>query len=619
MSVQIPLDSAVLYDIEVYKNFFLVAFQFVKSGKVVKFEMYDGVELDRAGLKRIAKNNLLVGFNNLTFDNVLLWMAIHGATNEELKDAADAIINENLRSWEAEKRFNTVIGSTNQIDLIEVAPGQASLKIYNGRLHGKRMQDLPIEPSAILTRKEMEETATYCVNDLAATGLLFKSLREQLELRITMTREYGVDLRSKSDAQVAEAVIKKQLEQQTGKKPKAPEFRPGARFKYRVPDFIEFENPELKNVVRMLRRIEFKVDKGGSPIMPTELADALIAIGGSRYQMGMGGLHSTESATTHRSDKRYVLLDRDVASYYPAIILNLALYPPHLGRAFLKVYRAIVERRLEAKKSGNKVVAESLKITINGSFGKFGSKWSALYSPDLLLQVTLTGQLSLLMLIERIEARGIEVVSANTDGIVIKCPRNRESELAEIFAKWEADTNFVTEETRYASLHSRDVNSYIAIKEGGGAKTKGAFAIEGFQKNPTNIICVEAVIAFLEKGAPIADTVRGCLDITKFVTVRTVRGGAVKDGRYLGKAIRWYYATDVDGEINYKLNGNKVPRSEGAAPLMTLPDEFPDDIDYDWYIRECEEMLMDIGYHYRPRTFRKRIKAGRLPYAFFDF
>ena len=274
--------------------------------------------------------------------------------------------------------------------------------------------------------------------------------------------------------------------------------------------------------------------------------------------------------------------------------------------------------KLESELKSVQVVDSSGKIQVNGSFGKFGSKWSTLYSPDLLLQTTITGQLCLLMLIERIEAIGISVISANTDGIVIKCPRKREGELAEVFAEWEDDTGFETEETRYASLHSRDVNSYCAIKEGGGAKTKGAFAIEGFQKNPTNIICVEALIAFLEKGTPISQTVHGCRDITKFVTVRTVTGGAVKDGRYLGKAIRWYYSTEVDGEILYKKTGNKVPRSEGAAPCMTLPDEFPDDIDYDWYLRECEEMLMDIGYTYRPRTFRKRIKAGRLEYAFFD-
>lgn len=41
--------------------------------------------------------------------------------------------------------------------------------------------------------------------------------------------------------------------------------------------------------------------------------------------------------------------------------------------------------------------------------------------------------------------------------------------------------------------------------------------------------------------------------------------------------------------------GSLVSRTEGCAPLMELPDTLPDDIDYDWYIREAESLLVDIG------------------------
>ena len=78
--------------------------------------------------------------------------------------------------------------------------------------------------------------------------------------------------------------------------------------------------------------------------------------------------------------------------------------------------------------------------------------------------------------------------------------------------------------------------------------------------------------------------------------VRHATGGALKDGEYLGKTLRWYYAEGIEGELIYAKNGNKIPKSEGAKPLMTLPNEFPQDINYDWYIREAEEMLADLGY-----------------------
>jgi hypothetical protein len=83
--------------------------------------------------------------------------------------------------------------------------------------------------------------------------------------------------------------------------------------------------------------------------------------------------------------------------------------------------------------------------------------------------------------------------------------------------------------------------------------------------------------------------------VRKFISIRSVKGGAVKEGYTLGKAIRWYYATGVEGQITYKINGYAVARTEGAKPLMTLPETLPDDIDYDWYVRECESIINDIG------------------------
>lgn len=43
-------------------------------------------------------------------------------------------------------------------------------------------------------------------------------------------------------------------------------------------------------------------------------------------------------------------------------------------------------------------------------------------------------------------------------------------------------------------------------------------------------------------------------------------------------------------------SGNIVPLSYGAQPCMTLPDEFPSDVDYDWYIKKSMQILLDIGY-----------------------
>jgi hypothetical protein len=60
--------------------------------------------------------------------------------------------------------------------------------------------------------------------------------------------------------------------------------------------------------------------------------------------------------------------------------------------------------------------------------------------------------------------------------------------------------------------------------------------------------------------------------------------------------IRWFYSREAPGPIIYNSNGNTVGMSYGAKPCMVLPDEFPNDVDYDWYIRKCEQILKDVGY-----------------------
>lgn len=53
-----------------------------------------------------------------------------------------------------------------------------------------------------------------------------------------------------------------------------------------------------------------------------------------------------------------MLIDADVASQYPNIIMKLGLFPKALGKDFLTVYGEIIERRLKAKARAKVVNAE---------------------------------------------------------------------------------------------------------------------------------------------------------------------------------------------------------------------------------------------------------------------
>ena len=655
-------------DTECYVDYWLIMFM-LDDGRKAAFEKFDGQPLDTDSVMRFLENKNLehYTFNGVKYDMCMIGLALSGADNATLKRASDDLIVNNLPYWEFGRKYACVPFETNHVDLIEVAPGMASLKIYGGRLHAERMQDLPLEPDGrvcddsplevdgdVITDPVRKRAALrrYCANDLGTTRLLADGLREQVELRRAMSADLGENVLSKSDAQIAEVVLKKRVFEATGVTPRKWPIA-YSRFRYEPPSYVQFASEQLRNALQLVKDADFVVKDTGHVAMPATLDNLLITIGGTSYKMGLGGLHSQESEVSHYSDENTLLRDIDVRSYYPNMILNMGMFPDAMGPHFLRAYRDILTERLEAKDrvgelmreradlegataametraeiearifaideevSYQKVKDAVFKITLNGAFGKTSSKYSTLYNPKMMLYTTITGQLSILMLIEALDRYGIPVVSANTDGIVVKARRADEGKLRKIVKLWERITNLETEETDYTSIHSRDVNSYIAIKTDGKVKTKGFFAKAALQKNPQNEICVDAVIEHLTTGAKVEHVIWDCRDIRKFLTIRTVKGGAFKEGYTLGKAIRWYMAKGITGAITYGAGdkkGNMVPLTEGAKPLMTLPKEFPGDVDYDWYVKSANELLMDLGVTPRPPVVklpRKNSKAWK--------
>lgn len=604
----------IFFDIESYQNYFLAAFLLPSLNKIVTFEASASHSFNPARLSWLLNNYRTVGFNSLRFDLPISWLAYQCPYTDVINQGVQDLINNNFRTFELEIKYGFKNHSTRSIDLMPICPLKGSLKTYAARLHAPRLQDLPFSPDRILTQDEALAVKDYCINaDLQSTQLIYNNLREQITLREDLSREYNIDLLSKSDAQIAEAVIGTELERITGKKPKRPELKANFAHKYQTPAFIKFQTPLLKHV---LATVEGAIYSGPSDV-PESIKNLDIKIGQSRYQMGNGGLHSCEKSVAHIADETTGIFDHDAASFYPYIIINCGLYPKQMGTDFLVVYKTLVTRRLAAKKAKQNAIADALKIVINSSYGKFGSEYSILSSPETSIQVTLTGQLSLLMLIERLENVGLSVISANTDGIVIKCERVRKVEMISIIELWAKDTGFITEETEYKAMYSRDINAYISMKLDGTHKAKNSFfnpwaggdkeKIWRFTKNPQCTVCIEAAIAFITAGTDVETTIRACRDITKFVAVRKVEGGASKDGAYIGKVIRWYYARSDFGYIEYASNGNKVPDTDGAKPLMTLA--WPDDIDYDYYIARSVGILEEMSF------IQKKSKKV----SFFDF
>lgn len=595
-------------DIEIYRNYTLIKFLDFETGNFASIESYPGgPRLDVERIRRFLRTYRVITFNGINYDIPILLCALSGMECDELKEVSDRMIvgTPKLRWWKVEREYDVYKpGYLDHVDLMEVAPGDASLKLYAGRIHCQKIQDLPIDPDEDLTREQMIAISVYCGNDLLCTRDLFNTLKPQIELREKMGQSYGgLDLRSKSDAQIAEVVIIHEIEKRTRRKIYKPDNYETSFF-YKPPAFISFKTPEMQKQLDFITRTEFKVSDGKVKL-PKELEEPF-EFDGSTFQMGIGGLHSQESHVHWVTNSTHILRDADVTSYYPFLILLTKLYPKHIGEVFLTVYQLIVGQRFRAKRDMRnakseaesdaiKVVVETLKIVLNGTFGKLGDRWSKLFSPSQMIQVTITGQLAIMMLIETFTLRGIKVTSANTDGVTAYVPREKSLEYYDICFEWERKTGLMLEFANYQWQYNRDVNNYFALTDKGKVKRKGIFEKTGLKKNAANEICADAVVERIVNGTDIRKTIQNCRDIKKFLNVRQVDGGAEKDGEFIGKTVRWYYSKNAKGIFTIKGKGYKVSRTNGAMPLMVLPEKFPDDIDYDWYVREAYGLLEDCG------------------------
>lgn len=623
--------ATLIFDCEVAPNAFGLGVKRVEDGRKVWYEQSEWETFDRDLVRRALKKNLIVGFNSAAFDLPIIYMALDGASNQELMDAATKIIQERIPAWKAEETFGVHIPKLDAIDLFDTNPSvKNGLKALAGRMHMKLLQELPFKPGVMLSREEWIAGREYCLNgDLEGTHGLYNLMAEPIQLREVMRQRYDtMDLRSKSDAQVGETIIKTEVERRTKARVKKATIPEGSTFRYEAPEWMTFKTPMMQEVFETIKATDFVIGKGGKVTFPKAFDNFEIVFDGMRHALGIGGLHSTEANRAVHSDNQFVLIDGDVASQYPSIIMKLGLVPKALGKDFLTVYKSIIDARLEAKAAKDKITDKGLKIAINGSYGKLGSVYSVLFAPHLMIAVTLTGQLSLLMLIEEAHLRGIPVVSANTDGVVFRCPREKfagfvmrdgkptdrlmPSPIQDIIEWWEGVTSFKMEFAEYRSIYNQSVNTYIATKPDGSYKRKGALANHwrkdlpwggfnsdydpirsGLMKNPQMTICADAALGLILHGIPVEKTIRECQDVREFITVVNATGGATwgpgapiyklherldNAGRlvrtqaligyegeeYLGKVVRYYWSTQ--GNPIIKVNAHA---STGSRPKVS--------------------------------------------------
>ena len=634
----------VIYDIEVFPDYIMVGFWSEQTGHVIYTDApkenlpaaHPDPDLTRGYIDRMltwieeTPGAVLVGFNSSGYDNWVLNEYMYYGRKAAF-DLSVQIIETNTKPYllpgrrirPDRKAFHDCI------DLMQIVPGRIGLKKAGVCLGYPKLRELPLDFRRNPTADQYPIVWQYNVNDLDVTYELYKNQLSDIDLRVDYSNivyqelidtgfERDVkspwstsDFRSLARAPFAERMILHKIHMKTGINQYKRELNAEALAIVGSGPVIVFQpfwwnlfvNTHHTPVTEKLGYDIFRTPIGLTPIGTLDKHDIerKVFIHDRMYQMGVGGLHSIDGAGCWIPKDDEMLFDIDVASYYPNIILTNELYPRNLGRVFLEVYSDIVRDRLVAKKAGDKKTSEILKIAINGTYGKSGEPSSSLYDPQLMANVTLLGQLGLLALVERL-GNVATVCSANTDGITVLVKKHQLEEMQAIVKQWEDCTRLEMEYTEYTGLYQENVNSYLAVKTAGGFKGKKTFldAWPDLGHSPEATVCTTAIKAHLRDGTPIEETIRKDRDINHFIILKSVSTGTntLWHDEPQGRFLRFYKSNSADSAEIYSVTpaGVKkiIPLSDNAMLLHDLPEEFPEDVNYGWYIERAYKTLAVI-------------------------
>jgi len=649
-----------VYDIEIYPNAFFVTF--INPDRSIKkeFALFNNKDYKNYGsiqdLKQflLEKDLELIGYNNYSYDDIILkYIQIPFAisedgdiqynniiiTNSLLYECSYGIINGDRRNEYNRLKYTPHTWKKSYDIFNSYAQRGISLKELGIKKHYKTLQSLPYQFDTYLTEKEFDEVIKYNQHDINITLIAYNMpmVKSSFESKLTLENLFNVgsELTTIKNPKVAEEILANRYAEKTGKKiweiKKIRSEREIIQMRQVIFKDIEFKSKELQTFLNNLLEKFITIDEV-SKNLQYENVKQRIEFNGKQYDFGIGGLHSVDKQGKFYSNEEYKLIDVDVTSYYPSIMINKNIYPSNLGEEYLTTYKEIFDMRVKAKKSGDKNTSNGLKIVLNSTFGKLNDQYSFLYDPLCTLQVTINGQLYLLKLIEMFTEKGFEIISANTDGVLCKVKQTKLNEFDNIIKEWEQATGFGLEKSEYKTYVRRDVNNYLSEDFNGKLKLKGIFTINTDDyiaaKSQINIVKL-ALIDYFTKGIEPEKTIKNCKDLHEFLYYSKSSKDFIysQNDLQVDDFVRWYVAKQGTGgavikkwggkngkkEIipENKIKGKKkgyisLANSDNAIIVNNIENNsIPDNLDYNYYIEECWKLIDSVEKEEKKKSKKK--------------
>lgn len=361
--------------------------------------------------------------------------------------------------------------------------------------------------------------------------------------------------------------------------------------------------------------------------LKSEYSELKLDLWGCPCVVAYGGLHGAVKNLFLDSDEENVILNYDVNSYYPSIMIENGYLSRNVADPLL--FEEAYHARMKAKVEGDTKTNNALKLVLNTTYGASNNQYNDLFDPLMAHSVCISGQLYLIELINRLghALPDLLLIQANTDGIMFRIPRVDVPEVRKIIADWEKRTKFTMEEDVITQVRQRDVNNYCIRMKNGKIKAKGGALSNwkggNFQNSTLAIVCKAMVLNLLD-DIPVEETINGCDDIFMFQMIAKAGGTyekvvhATEVGDIdINRTNRVYACANKNTGTVYKIKSNGRRDKLASAPEHSIIDNEGnltiDKIDKHWYIVLCNERLTKFRGIKAPR--KTKTKKGKTKMA----